>query len=970
MNSTEKDDNRAGPRSSNKTDTLNSFNNNLDTLSNNNFPRINIATHNVRSFLQSHKQQALINHYNFDKLDIIGIQETNFKSHNDVLNFNNSTSSQYTSFFNFEDTQSSGTGVGLLINKRLADHIYKHNGKYGRIIFVDFQFRNKFRIRLINCYISSSNKTLRKQTYNDTIKLIAEAKGLNMEIILLGDFNAVPDRPSNMSHANLFFSQLDELQLFNVFDLIHDNANQFFPSFFHSAKYQPTRIDHIYCSSLIAAGINFTDVTAVDPHVSDHSIVFTNISIAEINISTKTKNQIKKKTYQYDQMDDKSWNKFSKQVDAYVNSCQLTNISPEKLQSKSALNFFWDLIQGCIIKAADKCIPIRNSSAHSRDLRPRLLKNMYKQLVAVQKLQRLTRQGLRSYAVPKNWTTIYQQIVPLIAHYKLPWPTIVSPTLNDLKNTQPLLSDLYRVHMIAIKLEEDKHKSKQIKAALKHRCDNFHDDQARMFDSILGRKRHTIVLDRCLDNSTNDLGLLTTADEVKWETNRHFQQTTGTHHHFVELTDDWKSWYEPLSSINESIYDHLMDPPKEDEWYQLLKTLPNDKAPGPSKVSNEMLKHLGTKMNKIFWMLACACLTLSCTPDRWNLAFVYPIPKPKPWEYNLNNTRPITLLECPRKALVKLINKRLLDTLSKENVLKGHNFAGLPFRSTFEPIHIMDNIKYDHLSNKEKDLWILFQDMSKAYDRVNLAMLLRALNRLKLPNTFLNFVASLFSNRLNQIFTAHGNTDLYPVFSGIDQGEIISPILWCIYYDPLLCRIQNTSLGYNLTAEWRPNINFPTKSSVSTNISTLAYMDDTLWISKSKEDLEAILSIADDFYQLNSILVNWDKSVLLTSIPIAQPIHFKLTHNEEWIKPLDLKTSTRYLGIWISLLPNSSFIRQQVHNEVAAAAATMKKKYITDKQLKIVFNSVLLPRILYRTQLTFLDHKFCDKIMGTYRKIF
>ncbi|CAG8760179.1 7271_t:CDS:1, partial [Funneliformis caledonium] len=48
-----------------------------------------------------------------------------------------------------------------------------------------------------------------------------------------------------------------------------------------------------------------------------------------------------------------------------------------------------------------------------------------------------------------------------------------------------------------------------IKAALKHRCDNFHDDQSRMFDSILDRKRHTIVLDRCLDNSANDLGLLT-----------------------------------------------------------------------------------------------------------------------------------------------------------------------------------------------------------------------------------------------------------------------------------------------------------------------------------------------------------------------------------------------------------------------------------------------------------------------------
>src|SRR4051812_21660996 len=147
-------------------------------------------------------------------------------------------------------------------------------------------------------------------------------------------------------------------------------------------------------------------------------------------------------------------------------------------------------------------------------------------------------------------------------------------------------------------------------------------------------------------------------------------------------------------------------------------------------------------------------------------------------------------------------------------------------------------------------------------------------------------------------------------------------------------------------------------------------MDDTLWISDFKDKLESILSIADDFYELNSILVNWDKSVLLTSIPIVSLIHFKLTHNEEWITPLDTKTSTRYLGIWIFLLSNSPFIRQQIQNEVAAATLTMRKKYITDKQLKIVFNSVLLPRILYRSQLTFFDYKFCDRIMGTYRKVF
>ena len=123
---------------------------------------------------------------------------------------------------------------------------------------------------------------------------------------------------------------------------------------------------------------------------------------------------------------------------------------------------------------------------------------------------------------------------------------------------------------------------------------------------------------------------------------------------------------------------------------------------------------------------------------------MYPIPKPKLWEFNLNHTRPIILLEYPRKALIKLVNSHLLVILVKHNILKGNNFAGLPFRSTFKPINILDNIKYDALFH-HNNLWILFQDMSKAYNRVNLRMLIRALIRLHLPMTFVHLIISIFT---------------------------------------------------------------------------------------------------------------------------------------------------------------------------------------------------------------------------------
>jgi len=73
----------------------------------------------------------------------------------------------------------------------------------------------------------------------------------------------------------------------------------------------------------------------------------------------------------------------------------------------------------------------------------------------------------------------------------------------------------------------------------------------------------------------------------------------------------------------------------------------------------------------------------------------------------------------------------------------------------------------------------------------------------------------------------------------------------------------NLRIGYNISHTWKPDLSKEIFSTLSCTVTSQAYMDDTTWMTHTKDNLEMILMIADDFYNLNNIKVNKKKSVLL-----------------------------------------------------------------------------------------------------------
>src|SRR6266542_6964586 len=201
------------------------------------------------------------------------------------------------------------------------------------------------------------------------------------------------------------------------------------------------------------------------------------------------------------------------------------------------------------------------------------------------------------------------------------------------------------------------------------------------------------------------------------------------------------------------------------------------------------------------------------------------------------------------------------------------------------PIKLMNMILED-AKEHNKPIWILLQDLFKAYDRVDLTILQRAMERVKIPPSCIALILDFFTHRKNAILTKGGLSDYYDVKIGIDQGEVISPLLWCIYFDPLLCKINQLNKDYTLTHKWMTNVSQGSQQQLQAQIASLSFMDDTNWISDSQDYLESILQIADEFYDLTRATINKYKSCLLTNITRkSHPISIKFSFNTILISP-------------------------------------------------------------------------------------
>ncbi|RHZ54554.1 hypothetical protein Glove_426g87 [Diversispora epigaea] len=139
-------------------------------------------------------------------------------------------------------------------------------------------------------------------------------------------------------------------------------------------------------------------------------------------------------------------------------------------------------------------------------------------------------------------------------------------------------------------------------------------------------------------------------------------------------------------------------------------------------------------------------------------------------------------------------------------------------------------------------------------------------------------------------------------------------------------------------------------------------MDDTNWITPNKQNIEEILTIANEFYQMNDITINKSKSYLIAINANSQSKSEGLLMGDETLYPVAKDYPVRSLGVYVTENGSKQFQKDRLKKLTNYMANILKGKPITDKQAIYIFNAVVISMLEYSLNDMTLSEKKCLKI--------
>lgn len=284
-----------------------------------------------------------------------------------------------------------------------------------------------------------------------------------------------------------------------------------------------------------------------------------------------------------------------------------------------------------------------------------------------------------------------------------------------------------------------------------------------------------------------------------------------------------------------------------EEFDRAIKELKGGKATGVDEIPAEILKLGGEELHNRLFELVVEMYDTGIIPKDFEKNIVVPIPK-KVGADNCKDFRTLCLTTHSSKILCRIIKNKIEKVA--ENILGEDQYGFRKDKGTREPILALRMIIAKRLQ-KNKNTYIAFIDLEKAFDRVDWNKLFSILKKIGISFKDRRIIHSLYKNQT--VIIKSGETEKEAkIRQGVRQGCALSPVLFNIYMEDALRKVREQK---------KIGIKFGNKT-----IDMLRFADDMAALAETKKELEEFLNtlnkVLNEDYNMK---INLDKTKIMVS---------------------------------------------------------------------------------------------------------